>query len=203
MSPNKIRILGGFGIFLLIISLAFEALPLLPNNTLNVFSIIALQRTLGQRVAKNALVLAYRTSPDEKAEAVGELQNVLPYWEKVQSGLAHGDPSLSIPAHLPSDISLIVLQSQPDFAYMDTAAHKVLSHPSPVDPVQISIILQHDNAYFLSMVQITNLMQQHIQSAAQMYFIIELCIGIGIMIIWIVFILSVKSALNKAHKAEQ
>ena len=202
MSPSKIRILGGFGIFLLIISLAFEALPLLPNNTLNVFSTIALQRTLGQRVAKNALVLAYRTSPDERAEAINELQNVLPYWERVQAGLQNGDSTLGIPAHLPSDVSLVVLQSQPDFAYMDTAAHKVLSRSSPVDAVQISIILQHDNAYFLSMVQVTNLMQQHIQSAAQMYFIIELCIGLGLMIIWIVFILSVKSALNKVYRGD-
>lgn len=202
MAPNKIRILGGFGIFLLIISLAFEALPLLPNNTLNVFSTIALQRTLGQRVAKNALVLAYRSSPDERTEAISELQNVLPYWEKVQSGLRNGDPSLGIPTHLPPDISLLVAQSQPDYAYMDTAAHKVLAHPSPVDPVQIAIILQHDNAYFLDMVQITSLMQQHIQSAAQMYFIIEVCIGIILMIIWIVFILSVRSAISKVYKGE-
>jgi hypothetical protein len=202
MAPNKIRILGGFGIFLLIILLAFEALPLMPNNTLNVFSTVALQRTLGQRVAKNALVLAYRSYPDERAEAVSELQNVLPYWEKVQNGLQNGDPSLGIPARLPPDISLIVAQSQPDFAYMDTAAHKVLANPSSVDPVQISIILQHDNAYFLAMVQITNLMQQNIQSAYQMYFIIELGIGVVLMAIWIVFILSVKSALGKVYKGE-
>jgi hypothetical protein len=200
MAQNKTRILGGFSVFLLIISLAFEALPLLPSNTLNSFKVISLQRALGQRIAKDALILAYDNSPDERTEAISEMQNVLPYWEKIQNGLQHGDTSLGIPSNLPSDISLIAAQSQPDFTYMDTSAHKILAHPSPVEPVQLSIILQHNNTYFLSMAQITNLMQQHIQSAAQMYFAIELCIGIALMLIWIVFIFSVRYALARVYK---
>lgn len=187
-------VLGWLGIFLLIITIAFEALPLLPtSNALVLFRFMARQRAFEERVVKNALILAYRSNPDEQAEAISELQTTLPYWEKVQNGLQNGDASLGISPNLPSEIKLLLIQAQPDFVYLDTAAHQILGHSTPVDLVQLSIILQHDQAYYVTMAQANDLLQQRIQSAANIYFSIELSIGIALMAIWIVFLLLFRS----------
>lgn len=184
-------ILGWLGIFLFIIMLLFEALPLLSNNSsLGTFRLMTRQRVLQQRIVKDVLILAYRTSLDDHAEAISELQTVLPVWEQVQKGLQKGDSSLGISPNLPTDVKLLLIQSQPDFAYLDAAAHQVLKNPSPVDLVQLSIILQHDQPYYLTMGQANDLFQEKIVNAAKLYFSIELGIGIVLVSIWVVFQIS-------------
>lgn len=192
-------LLGWLGIFFLVVMLAFEALPLLSNTALGTFRLMTRQRVLEQRVVKNVMVLAYRTDQDEHAEAINELQTTLPVWEKVQRGLQDGDTTLGVSPNLPSDIKLLLTQAQPDFVYLDTAAHQVLAHPASVDPVQLSIVLQHDQPYYLAMAQANDLLQERIQNAAKIYFSIELGIGIALMSLWIVFLFSFRS-LDKRSK---
>src|SRR5690348_13944705 len=112
------RVFWGLGILLLLVMLAFEALPLMSNTTLGTFRLMTRQRVLEQRIVKNVLVLAYRSSPDDHAEAISEHQTTLPIWEKVQNGLRNGDVSQGISPNLPGDIRLLLIQAQPDFVYL-------------------------------------------------------------------------------------
>jgi len=182
-------ILGWLGIFLFIVSILFEALPLMRGNALNTFHLIARQRVFEQRIVTDVLTLAYRPE-EEHPEALSELQTALPVWEKVQNGLQKGDDSLGISPNLPNNVKLYLLQMQPDFSYMDTAARQILAHHDPVDPDQVVIILQHEQSYYLSMAQAVILFQDDIDNAAKIYFSIELGIGIALMSIWIVFLFS-------------
>lgn len=168
-------------IILIALNLAFDALPLVPNNALSTISAIDLQRTLGERIAKDVLILSYRPT-SEHVQAVAELQSMLPYWEKVQNGLTGGDESLGISDHLPPDIRLLLVQAQTDYVEMDQAAHTIVAHPSQaVDPIELSIVLQHEPNYFLTMLHVAMLEQQHIQSATQVYFSLEA--GIGVLLL--------------------
>jgi len=193
--------LGWLGVFLFIVSIAFEALPLMHSNALGTFHLIARQRVLEQRIVTDVLILAYRPQ-EEHAEALSELQTALPVWERVQKGLMNGDDTLGISPNLPSNIKLYLLQMQPDFSYMDTAARQILAHHSPVDPDQLAIILQHEQPYYLSMAQAVIVFQDDVDNAAKIYFSIELSIGIVLMSMWITFLLSFRS-LTKGQNSKQ
>lgn len=193
------RALGWFGILLLFASLVFEAFPLMPNNTLNTFHLAARQRVLAEHIVKDIFILAYRSSPDDQAEAISEIQTALPVWEQVQTGLQNGDTSLGISPNLPGDMKLMLLQVQPDYAYLDAAARRILARPSPVDPTQLSIVLQHDQPYYISMGQTVNIFQDDINNTARVYFEIELGIGIFLMIIWISFLIATNKALKNGN----
>lgn len=182
-----IKALRGLGLFLLLISVVFESLPLIPGSTtLDTFRLMIRQRSLEERIVKNTLILAYRASPDERAEAINELQNTLPTWEKVQTGLRNGDASLGISPNLPTEVKLLLAKIQPNFASIDTSARKILEHPSSVDPVQINIILQHSQLYYLTMAQASDAFQESILNNARIYFSVELAIGIVLILMWIV-----------------
>jgi len=187
-----IGILGWFGIFLLVVSLLFESLPFMPDNTLNTFHLAARQRVLEEHIVKDVLILAYRPSPDEHAEAISEMQTALPVWEQVQVGLQNGDASLGISPHLSGDVKLMLLQTQPDYTYLDAAARHILAHPSPVDQEQVTIIMQHNQNYYISMAQTVNVFQDDIYNVTRIYFGIELGMGILLIIIWIVFMRSMR-----------
>lgn len=195
------RTLGWFGVFLLIVSLTFEALPLMPNSTLNTFHLAARQRVLEEHIVKDILILAYRPS-SEHAEAVSEMQTALPVWEEVENGLQNGDTSLGISPRLPSDVKLQLSQAQPDFVYLDAAARRILAHPSSVDETQITIVLQHNQGYYISMAQVVNVLQDDMSKVANAYFTIELSIGVFLMIIWISFLMSINNVLKNRGKHE-
>ena len=95
MTYGKIRVLGIFGIFLILLSIGFAALPLMPNSTLDLIRTIARQRTLDEQITKDALILAYRPTA-EHVQAINELQSSLPVFEGVNAGLENGDQSLGI-----------------------------------------------------------------------------------------------------------
>lgn len=193
-----IRILGWFGVFLLLASLVLEALPLMHDNTLGTFHLIARQRVLEQRIVTDVLILAYRPE-DEHPEAISELQTALPVWEQVQRGLNNGDSSLGISPNLPSNVKLLLLQMQPDFMYMDVAARQILAHPEPVNSDELTIVMQHEQPYYLAMGQAVQLLQDDINIAAQIYFGIELTLGLILAAIWIAFTLSMHR-MNKVKK---
>jgi MFS superfamily sulfate permease-like transporter len=186
MSHIKTRIMGIFGILLILFFIAFAALPLIPNSTLGVIRIIARQRTIEQLIVKDVLILAYRPT-SEHVQAISELQNSLPVWEKVEAGLQNGDDSLGISPNLPPEVKALILQAQSDFTSIDTAAHQILAHPSQVDQTQLLIILQHERAYSLTLFQVSSLFEDHIHAISQVYFGIGVAISIGLLLIWIRF----------------
>ncbi len=186
MSHGKVRVLGVFGIILLLFLIAFTALPLMPNSTLGVIRIIARQRTIEQLIVKDVLILAYRPTP-EHVQAISELQNALPTWEKVQAAFQHGDAELGISANLPPEVKLLVLQAQSDFTSIDTAAHQILTHSSPVDQTQLLIVLQHERGYSVTMFQVSGLFEDSILFVSRIYFGVGTLISLGLLYIWIRF----------------
>jgi hypothetical protein len=180
---------------LLLILLSFEALPLMPNSTLNTFHLAARQRVLEEHIVKNILVLAYRPQ-DEHADAISQIQTALPVWEQVENGLQKGDTSLGISPRLPQDMKLMLIQAQPDFVYLDTAARKILAHPSPVDQTELTIVLQHDQGYYIAMAQVVIVLQDDLRGMAIIYFSIELVTGIILMAIWISFLILLNRSLR-------
>jgi hypothetical protein len=185
LSPTKIRIWGIFGIILILFSIGFAALPLIPNSSLDVIRITVRQRALEERIVKDALTLTYQ--PSSRVQAVSELQNTLPVWEQVQNGLMNGDTSLGISPNQPSDTKLLLLQAQSDFVNMDTSARQILAHPSPVDATQLSIILQHEQSYYTTMAHVDSLSEDHILWITRLYFGIGIAISIVLLLIWIRF----------------
>lgn len=185
MSHDRIRIWGVLGIILILFSIAFAALPLLPNSSLDVIRITVRQRALEERIVKDVLTLACQ--PTSKVQAINELQTTLPTWEQVQVGLLNGDASLGISPNPPEDINLLLLQAQSDYMSIDTAIHQILAHPSTVDQLQIAIVLQHDSGYYTTMAHVDMLLEAHVQFVAKLYFGFGVAISIGLLLIWMQF----------------
>lgn len=199
MSHSKVQILGVFGVLLILISIGFGVFPLMPNDTLDVIRLIARQRTLEQLIAKDTLILAYRPT-DDHVQAISELQNTLPAWEKVELGLQNGDASLGISPNLPGNIKLLLLQAQSDFTGIDASAHYILAHPDPVDQTQLSIVLQHERAYSVTMFQVNTLFNDYIQEMSRIYFGIGVAINACLLLIWMSFF---KELLKRTPKEEE
>jgi hypothetical protein len=147
----------------------------------------SMQRARVERIAKNALILARQPTKDEASQAINEMQLVLPIWQQVQTGLQAGDSSLGLPGRVPANIQLLMIQAQPDYISILTAAKKVLAGrvQSP-DPIQAQIILDHERGYYLIMSQVSQLWQDHIDSSYLQTFQIELGI-IALALVVVVF----------------
>lgn len=144
---------------------------------------IGLQRTREQRMAKDILILVYRPA-EEHAQALSELQSGLPAWERGQTGLRVGDASIGLPAHPSENIASLILQSQSDYTSLDLAFRAILVHHSPVDMLQVQIIMEHENGYFLAISRINVLWQQQIDDVFLQLFWIQtgLVVVIGILV---------------------
>lgn len=159
-------------LFLFLLSL-FQWIWVLGGSGTSIMYEAGLQRTLVDRIAKDVFTLAYRPT-SEHAQAVNELQNILPIFEKIQHGLQSGDASLGLP-HRPPDVILqFMITSQPDFAAIDTAARQIIAQPDkPVDKIEVDIIAAHERAYFLVLSQVNTVWQQYIDGAFIQIFAIE------------------------------
>lgn len=115
-----------------VLTLTFQP-PLVLND-------LATQRTYCELLAKDALLLEYQwATPDVRGQAISEMQDVLPLWEQEQKFLAKSKNG---------QVQLFMLQSQTHFVPLDTAIHVLLAHPhAPADPVQVTIILAHEQGY--------------------------------------------------------
>src|SRR5256884_5592378 len=158
-----IRVITVCGIVLLLLSIVSDSLPLMPNNALNVVRRASQQRGLSERIAKNAIILV-RDDASLHSQAVSELQVTLPGWEKIQRGLLSGDASLGLPDRVPDDVRLLLLQVRGDFSAIDAAAKAILAHP---DETQLSIILDHNQQYYLTMENIADLLPDSVQDDTQ------------------------------------
>lgn len=115
-----------------------------------------LQSARCQRVVKVALILKDPSiTRDTRLQVVSELQNTLPSWEKQQGRMQ---------SYQTDSLRILVVQTQADFAAMDTAAWSILANPNrPADPVQVGIIVQHEHNYTTIMAQLATLVQQRLE----------------------------------------
>jgi hypothetical protein len=135
----------------------YETIPLTYQEA-GIVNQIDAQAIRAQRIYSNALTLAYRPQ-DEHAQAVSEIQNTLPAWEREQSELQG--------LRLNEDMRVLVVQAQPDFVAIDTAAKKLIAQPE--DKVQVEIIAEHRRNYVLLMTQLASIYAQRIPVRIQWF----------------------------------
>jgi len=135
------------------------------GSAANIMSQVGVQRTRIERFTKDVLLLSNHPTSLVRAQAVGELQDSLPLWQKTQHGLQIGDSSLGLPAPQDAEITAMLSQAQNDFVPLSGALQQISNHPTPLDELQVQIVLSHENAYLLSMNQVNRLWQVHIESA--------------------------------------
>lgn len=173
---------------LLLFTVLFEMAPFLPNSTngvVNAMHITNQQCALAERITKDALAL---TQAGDHSQSILELQVSLPIFEKNQNGLVkNNDPSLGLPAHIPGDVQLLVIQSQSDYAALDSAARFILKNADPpINQNELDIIRQHERPYFLMMTSVSTVWQGHILDTAMNFFRWELGFGLGMLALVIV-----------------
>jgi hypothetical protein len=177
------------GIIALIFSILLEMIPALSNGSNEAVNAVRLtneQYALAERIDKDALTL---TQPGDHSQAILELQVTLPTFEKDQNGLTvDNDPSLGLPDHIPSDVQLLIIQSSPDYAALDSAARSILDNADPpINQNQLAIMQQHERPYFLEMNTIAKVWQAHIIDTAIGFFRWELGFGIGMLVLVVAY----------------
>src|SRR5436853_1355459 len=123
-------------IVLLLLLIAFQSVWVTHGSATSLMNEVGLQRTRSQRIVKDVLILAYRSSSQEKAQALNELQTTLPLFQQTQAGLQAGDDSRGLPKRPPQDIQLLLIQSQSDYVSLHSAGKMILAQPQQVDPTQ-------------------------------------------------------------------
>lgn len=196
---------------LLLFTVLFEIVPLLPNTAdgaVNAIHITNQQSALAERITKDVLIL---TQDGDHSQAILELQVSLPVFEKNQNGLVVNDPSLGLPTRIPGDIELLVAQSQPDYAALDSAARSILKNADPpINQNELAIVLQYERPYFLEMNIVSKTWQKRIEDNADAFFRIELGFGIGMFVLVVVYwilgrvikVLQKKEDIEKQRAAE-
>jgi hypothetical protein len=190
-------------ILALLFSIGLETIPVFTDGSNEVVNAVRLtnqQYGLAERIAKDALVL---TQTGDHSQAILELQVTLPVFEKTQLGLQKYDPSLEIPAHIPGDVEILIVQSQPDYTAMDSAARSILKNADPpINLNELAIVQEHERPYFLEMNSISKIWQGHIEDTAHNFFSFELGFGVGALVLLIVhWILGLFTKEKKGHAA--
>jgi hypothetical protein len=145
-----IRICLICNIVFLCLLVGFESVPFSWPDSQAV--LVAVQGGRSQRITKDILEMRYKV--DSRAEAVGELETMLPAWEADQARLSTG---LS-----PAAKTLLDFTST-DYTDIDDATRKILLNPNkPVDPLQAQIVVDHEWQYYTSSVQILAILSPEI-----------------------------------------
>lgn len=191
-------------LFLLLATIAVEFLPLTSgNNDQMVLSQAELQITRHEYLVKDAYIMAYRGDA-LRIQAIGEVQVLLPSYEQVQEGLMKGNASLGLPP--PSDTVKAELQAaRSDYLAVDTALRIILLHPDkPPDPVQVSIIAQHDRPYLTTMYTVVTLLQQEASARALRFLGLKVSfLGATMLVICLKYVLFTQRVVQKLIEEEK
>lgn len=186
MKTNVLRIYMltalSVSIFLLIVLIGFELLPItMGNDDFVILQQANLQVVRVQLLAKNVLILEYR-SELYHTQAVNELQTALPNFRATQSGLLNGDPVLGLPDNPPDDVRNSLNAVRPDYNAIVAAVDNILLHPNnnPPDLIQVNIVLQHERGYMTAMYQVASLLQSDAETRKIELLIIKISL-IGII----------------------
>ena len=189
------KVWTGLFIFVLVLSLlliGFQSIPVIQGSTAQAVNNASLQRTRSASIAKNALILKYRTDIDERAQAISGLQVTAPLFEQEQSVL-NGYP--------PTDIQVLMVSSRSDYLALDAALRAIIAHQNqPIDSAQLDIILAHTASYNTTINQVVIAIQNHVDDETRMLFIIEIVIDTLLIIIAICFFISVVRTTKRMEK---
>ena len=172
----------------------FQAIPLTISNNDAILHYATLQQSISQRIAKDALILQYGPA-DNNAQAISELQNMLPTWESDQANLQN--------SNLPSTAQTLLISSTTNYVSIDVAVRAILAHPQTIDTVQTQIIHMQERPYFLAISQVANeLQQQEYSSRITITVFGELAGGI-LIVIKATFVTTVEVLSRRYLKSEQ
>jgi hypothetical protein len=172
--------------FVLVLSLlliGFQSILVIQGSTALAIDNAGLQRSRSTAIAKNALILAYRTDIKERVQAISDLQVIVPLFEQEQGVLN---------SYRPTDIQLLMSSSRSDYLALDAALKSIILHQDrPIDQIQVDIILAHTTSYNVAINQVVIAIQNHVDDEVRMLFLIEVVIDALLIILAIVLFVSV------------
>lgn len=189
---NFIRIIETLAVVAVIAVMIFQAIPLTFSNNDLILYYATQQRTISQRIAKDALILQYGPA-SEDALAISELQNMLPTWESDQTNLQN--------SNLPDTDETLVLSSATNYVGIDSAVHAILSHPQNA-PIEAQIIYMQERPYFLAISQVANQLQQQEYTSRDALIAIGEITCVILLAIKAVFVVTVEMAARRYAKEQ-
>lgn len=160
---NFSRVIIIFCIFLLLVLGLAEFFPLYADYP-NFINNAGTQRARVEILVSSMLILQYRSSTDQ-VNAVAVMETALPAFKQEETTLQN-DPM--------PDIQALMLQAQPNYLALVTAAQTVVNSPTkPVDPVQVDIVITKRDAYRMAINQVVITLIQHQEDSTRTLFYIK------------------------------
>lgn len=173
--------------------MVFLAIPLTLSNTDATLHYAMLQQSLSQRIAKDALILQYDPTSDD-AQAISELQNMLPTWESDQANLQN--------SNLPDSAQTLFISSTTNYVGIDAAVRAILTHPQNAH-VEAQIIHMQELPYFLAISQVANELQQQEYSSRNALFAIGEMTCVILLVIKTIFVVTVEMAARRYAREQR
>ena len=172
------RILRPFGMLLLLFLLGFQSIPVWLGIDADAITAVGNQRVRAEVFARDVLVLEYRPV-EMHAQAIADLQAGLPLFEAEETVLAN-DPR--------PDVQIVVSAARPDYLALQSAMQAIVEHPDgPVDPIEVTILLQHDRPYLVEMNSVTLILTQSSERKTWFLFWTELVLDLLLLGIALIF----------------
>ncbi len=191
-NPKKFRrfihLLATAGILFLFLLIGFQSVPVIGGSEALYIQQASLQGTRSQSLARAALVLEYR-SASERAQAISDMQTILPLFEQEQAFLLTSRDL---------NVQWLLQGARPDYLALIGAVGVILAHTAgPVDPVQVNVVLAHDKLYLYTISQLMLVLQQHADAQVWQLFLIESAIELVLLVIAGIFLVFVNRVLIK------
>jgi hypothetical protein len=163
------RILKVTVICLLLLLIGFEMVPINSIRDTQQYIVNAgFQRARSQMLERYAFALQYGPAA-EKAQARSTLQNLCVLFQSEQAALLT-NPDL--------DIQFLLQAAQTDYLSIVAAVHVLIMYPNT--PIEVDILVLHDQNFFSKMDAVVQLLEQHLETRnAQLLSIRVLMIGVG------------------------
>jgi len=169
-------------VLLLFLLFGFTCVWVAFGSPANVMNAVGAQRMRVERLTKDVLILANHPTVSTRAQAVSEVQDTLPVWQETQTGLQVGDSALGLPKRPYADVVTLVIGAGVDYVPLAVALQKIEAHPAQIDPIQVQIVLSHENGYLTTMSNVNRLWQDHIDGVFSQLFWIETCLIVAILV---------------------
>lgn len=102
-----------------------------------VINIAALQRTLSERLSKDAVAIVQTPDVAIQGTYIAELRAVVPQWEHTHLALQTGDPTMGLPGHNSPPVAQLFAEIAPSFGVMQDAATQILIIVDSQPPVPL------------------------------------------------------------------
>lgn len=180
------------GVLLLLVQAAFQSLPLFLPSDANAINNAGLQRTRSQVLVKSAFTLAYRPK-QEHAQAVSDIQTVLPLWQQEQEALTQ---TVSI------DVQPLLTDARGDYLAMLAASKVILAHSDSVNLIQVDIMAASNRNYVRAMNQVVILLVRQADVRVRSFWFFELLIDLLIFSIAIAVFFRVEQAWKDERESQ-